>query len=160
MSFTRYKLLQLPCHCRFIDDNQGFVLGNDGVLLRYLGWSNLQVNIFVPSWDIKSHFRNFFSQFNVVTLHSTWEPLNSWVQIPFQNNEKWTLNRRKRKVLKLCLSWFWVSIFLIINEKVIDIWIYAGLSCNFCTADIHMWSGSKSCEEGSECHSFDIVILL
>jgi photosystem II stability/assembly factor-like uncharacterized protein len=27
----------MPVGCRFLDDRKGFVLGNDGVLLRYLG---------------------------------------------------------------------------------------------------------------------------
>ena len=31
----------VACWHRFLDDSKGFVLGNDGVLLRYLGWNQL-----------------------------------------------------------------------------------------------------------------------
>jgi len=33
-------IIILPISYRFINDRQGFVLGNDGVLLKYLGWSD------------------------------------------------------------------------------------------------------------------------
>lgn len=37
ISISNFFFIFILSYCRFIDDKKGFVLGNDGVLLRYLG---------------------------------------------------------------------------------------------------------------------------